>query len=52
MTVPGRKLHRLHARAAPPMVPGVFLAIAMAFSAFTLLAVAMFRRGTWKEKVV
>jgi len=31
---------------------GVFLAIAIAFSTFALLAVVMFRRGRWKGKVV
>jgi putative MATE family efflux protein len=31
---------------------GVFLAIPIAFSTFALLAVVMFRRGTWKRKVV
>jgi putative MATE family efflux protein len=31
---------------------GVFVAIPLAFSAFALLAVVMFRRGGWKAKVV
>ena len=31
---------------------GVFLAITIAFSTFALLAAVMFRRGTWKTKVV
>jgi Na+-driven multidrug efflux pump len=33
-------------------VHGVFLAIPIAFSTFALLAVLMFRRGTWKRKRV
>ena len=31
---------------------GVFLAIPIAFSTYALLAVVMFRRGSWKSKVV
>jgi len=31
---------------------GVFLAITIAFSTFTALAVLMFRRGRWKERVI
>jgi putative MATE family efflux protein len=31
---------------------GAFIAITVAFSIFALLAVAMFRRGTWKTKMV
>jgi putative MATE family efflux protein len=31
---------------------GVFLAITIAFSTFTAFAAVMFRRGTWKSKVV
>jgi Na+-driven multidrug efflux pump len=31
---------------------GIFLAIPIAFSTFALLAVVMFRRGSWKRKLI